>query len=373
MMEIFFSVFSGLLLGIIVGPLIFKGFIKSSFSDTARSVLNEVTEKEKEKSEGELSEAHKELKVELKELNKTVHAAQSVWSTSTKSLSEQVESLSKSHTQWETALKNTKAQGNLGEEALEEIIKDIGLVEHIHYKKQKNNGDRLNDQIPDFYITWADGTKVVIDSKVTVTNFTKSVKTDDPELKKTFLKNHAEDVWSHVKSLGGKKYYEALKGSPDFTVMYLHNDHLYLHAIDQDENLIEKARKRNVLILPPTLVYGFLKMVKLAHFQKDIEKNAEQTAKIGNEIHQRLSKFIEYFDKVGNGLSTAVKRYNDAFNSWQGRLIPKLNELERIQGTNNSEKLDEKLKPIEIAPIVGSNESLKSDEKLVNIESKVKK
>ena len=88
--------------------------------------------------------------------------------------------------------------------------------------------------------------------------------------------------------------------------------------------------------------------------EKDIEKNAEQTAKIGKEIHQRLSKFIEYFDKVGNGLSAAVNRYNDAYNSWQGRLIPKLNELERIQGINNSEKLDEKLKPIGIAPIVGS-------------------
>lgn len=368
-MEIFIALFSGLTLGVIVAPFIYKSFIKSAFSETAQSVLKQVSEE----GESETSEAHKELTEEIQSLRTIVASAQTVWKSSTENLSEQVESLSKSHTEWKTALKNTKTQGNLGEEALEEIIKNIGLVENIHYKKQENSGDAMNSQIPDFYINSPDGNKIVIDSKVTVTSFAKSVETDDAELKKAFLKKHAEDVWNHVKTLGGKKYYEALKGSPDFTVMYLHNDHLYLHAIDQDEKLIEKAWKRNVLILPPTLVYGFLKMVKLAHFQKDIEKNAEKTAIIGREIHQRLSKFIVYFEKVGSGLSTAVNRFNDAFGSWQSRLIPKINELEEMQGTNKEEKLNEKLKPIEVAPIIVSDEDIKSDEKLVNIDTKVKK
>ena len=275
-MEIFFALFSGLALGIIVAPLIYKSFIKLAFSDTARSVLNEVSEKEKEKGESEISEVHKELKDKIDKLNQSVNSAQAVWSSSTQSLSEQVENLSQSHTQWKTALKNTKTQGNLGEQALEEIIKDVGLIKDVHYKKQKKSTESMNDQIPDFYIDSPDGTKIVIDSKVTVTNFAKSVETDDPELKKSFLQKHAGDVWTHVKTLDVKKYHEGLEGSADFTVIYLHNDHLYLHAVDQDPDLLEKARKKNILILPPTLVYALLKVVKLFHYEREVENNSKK-------------------------------------------------------------------------------------------------
>ena len=151
------------------------------------------------------------------------------------------------------------------------------------------------------------------------------------------------------------------------------NDHLYLHAIDQDPDLLEKARKKNILILPPTLVYALLKVVKLFHYEREVENNSKKIAVIGKELHQRLGKFMEHFTKVGSGLSIAIAKFNEAHGSWTTRLIPKINELEETQGTHKSEKLTEKLKPIEIAPIVSSNENLNSDEKLVSIDTKVKK
>ena len=47
----------------------------------------------------------------------------------------------------------------------------------------------------------------------------------------------------HVTSLSKKKYNQYFKGSPEFTVMYLHNINLYLHALAQKPDLEQEAKE----------------------------------------------------------------------------------------------------------------------------------
>ena len=106
------------------------------------------------------------------------------------------------------------------------------------------------------------------------------------------MKRHAEAVLKHAKDLGAKKYPDYFKGSPDFTVMYLHNVALFIAAIEEKPDLVEQAMQMKVIICPPSLVYATLKTVMLAMKERDIEKTINLASMGSQEISDALQNWI---------------------------------------------------------------------------------
>ena len=306
----FASLLTGAILGVFLSPKIFKDKFSNMFRDSAKEVLGEVA---KEKEKDSLSELDKkkdiisvEMKAikmsideELKALSNTVSKAQNRWESDTTTLGEGISKLSKSHTAWAEALSNTSVQGNLGEESLKGMLNDFGLSEGLGYEYQKTY-TTVSGEIyrPDFTIKTADGGKIFIDCKVPINAFQEAVKHEDGDEKKRLLKKHAKSVLDHAKALGKKKYQELDSKSPDFTILYLHNISLFLAAVDEMPDIVEEASKHKVIICPPVLVYATLKTIMLAMHQRDIEENAKEIAKAGNELHKRLVKYLKHFSGI---------------------------------------------------------------------------
>ncbi len=269
--------------------------------------------------------------------------------------------LSKNYHKWTEALTNKSLQGDLGEESLREMLDDVGLLEGVNYKWENTVGSFDQKVKPDVYLDSTRGGTIVIDSKVSIASFAQSQNVESEDEKDRFLKQHAEDVLNHAEALHKKKYHQYFEGSPEFTLMYMYNINLYLLALSQMPDLDSRARNMGVIICTPPILYALLKTIKLFNVQKDMEQNAKKITRIGNEIHTRLNTFIKHLNRVGSGLSTAVGAYNKAVSSWTSKLIPKVSQLEDIQMTDKSQKIEGKLKQIEVFPSVTDDTEIKSN------------
>ncbi len=367
------SLVFGFILGIVLSPKLINGAIKNIFTDTANNVLKEIADSEKKKANDKLEKdesiistnmknVESNIKLALNTLKTSVDNAKTTWTSESTRISGDLKSLTQSHTEWANALSNTSLQGSLGEESLRSILKDIGLIEGAGFKVEKSVDRGENKKYrPDFFVNSANGGTIVIDSKAPMTAFKNAIDCQDPNLKKGFFKKHAEDVLDHAKKLSKKDYPEYVEGSPDFTIMYLNNISIFIHAIEEMPDLIERAAEKNIVICPPILVYATLKAVMLGMIQKDIEANAATIAERAKDVHKRLLKFAEYFEKIGRGLFSAVDGFNRAQTSWNSRLMPKIREFENSSKTDQNRILKD-IKQVEALP-VGYNQIDDEDDK----------
>ena len=203
-----------LILAFIVGAIIgggitFKllpGFLKSIFRETARDELSEI--------QNQISDDNKQneddLSKRLEALNTAIIKASSTWDANTKSLTQEVGDLTKSHTQWAEALSNPGQQGALAEESLKVMLETAGFVKGVNFSEQQSEKTDQGDYRPDVYVNTPDQGTIIIDSKAPMKLYKEAIEIEDENLKKSKLKDHAKNVLDHAKKLGKKDYSGAI-------------------------------------------------------------------------------------------------------------------------------------------------------------------
>ena len=138
---------------------------------------------------------------------------------------------------------DSKMQGNWGELVLERVLEKSGLEKDREYTVQQSftreDGSRV---LPDVIINLPDGKKMIVDSKVSLTDYERYVNAED-ELKEKFLKDHINSLRRHVDQLSAKKYEDLYEmESPDFVLMFVPIEPAFAIAINQDSSLCHKQR-----------------------------------------------------------------------------------------------------------------------------------
>ena len=72
-----------------------------------------------------------------------------------------------------------------------------------------------------------------------------------------------------------------------------------------------------IILTTPTTLIVVLKSVAMSWQQHNITENALQIMDAANDFYGRVNVFADHLDKVGGGLSAALKGYNDAIGSWE--------------------------------------------------------
>ena len=152
------------------------------------------------------------------------------------------------------ALKNRgKVQGDWGEQVLTNILHDSGLREGEEYFVQDNVKDEEGKNLrPDIIVKGADGTRIIIDSKVSLTAYSDYVGAEDDEQRKAAIKANHESIWKHVEELAKKNYAKLVDNAVPIVLMFVPNEGSYILAMNHDASLGSKAYQKGVLIINPT-------------------------------------------------------------------------------------------------------------------------
>ncbi|MGZ5188256.1 MAG: DNA recombination protein RmuC, partial [Kaistella sp.] len=207
----------------------------------------------------------------------------------------------------------TKTQGDWGEMILERILEDSGLTKDREYFSQYTiKNEHGENQRPDFVLKLPGNQIVIIDSKVSLNAYERMVYAENEGERKQNLMLHITAVKKHIDSLSQKKY-DDLKDSLDFTIMFIPVEPAFLTAVQFDSQLWNYAYHKQIILLSPTNLIAYLKLISDVWKRADQNSNALEIAERGGKLYDKFVSFVENLEKVGKNIDLAKNSYTDAF------------------------------------------------------------
>ncbi len=239
-----------------------------------------------------------------------------------------------------SALKgSSKTQGAWGEYILERVLEASGLRKGFEYATQVSevaaDGRRLQ---PDVVIELPGGRKLVVDAKVSLVAYDRYAAAETEAERKAAIAEHLDSVRSHLRSLAGKDY-QLLYGADgvDFVLMFVPIEPAFLLAVGADEELFLDAWQRNVLLVSPSTLLFVVRTVAHLWRQEQQSRNAQEIARRGAELYDKLAGFVDDLRLVGDRLAAAQNAYSSA-------------ERKLVSGRGNAIRQAEMLRELGIKP-----------------------
>lgn len=247
-----------------------------------------------------------------------------------------------------SALRTPGIRGQWGELSLRRIAELSGMVEHCDFveQEQRSNSDRTIR--PDMVIRMPDEREMIVDAKAPMDAYLDAVNAESEEGRKRHLQRHARHVREHVRVLAGKRYWEQFEQSPDFVVLFIPGEQFLGAALEQDKNLLHDALNDKVILATPSTLFALLRAVAFGWKQTVLAENAGKVRDLGEELHKRLTVFLDHLERLGRNLGSSVDTYNKALGSLERSVLPgvrRLSELGISSGRNIAEPV-----PVEAIP-----------------------
>ena len=214
-----------------------------------------------------------------------------------------------------------KVQGNFGELKLKQLLEDLELKEGEQFDTQETLRDKAGKQakgddgrglIPDFILHFPNNRHVVVDSKMSLTDYERYMNAKDgtPE-KSEYLKAHVASVRAQVKRLARKEYTKYLPegyNRLNFAIMYVPIEGALNLALLNDTTLWREAYDEGVMILGPQTMYMNLRVLEMMWTQVRQLKNQQAMIDAANIVVERVQDFGMRFIDVETSMNSTVEK-----------------------------------------------------------------
>ncbi len=211
----------------------------------------------------------------------------------------------------EKVLTHQKQRGNWGEASLELILG--GFLPPNAYKMQYqfSNGETV-----DAAIMTKDGI-LPVDAKFSLDNYNRLVNAVDEKQKDDLEKAFKNDLKLRIDETA--KYIRPKENTLPMAFMYIPAEAIYYDLLVGEvnagkvnaRNLIDYAyREKKVIIVSPTTFMAYLAMVASGLDAYKVEQNFKDIQKNIDALGKHLKSYEDFYNKVGNSLSTTINHYN---------------------------------------------------------------
>ena len=214
---------------------------------------------------------------------------------------------------------DNKMQGNWGEQMLNNIFIQEGLVEGRDYHREVylrdesgeilRNEDSGKKMRPDYVLHFPDNTDILIDAKMNLDAFVDWYNASDATEKAECAKRNLAAVKAQVASLSGKRYAEYVRDGHktlNYVIMYVANYGALALARTLEPEIVNEAFRQNVLITTEETIMPFLRVLHTAWVNVDQIRNQEKLIKAAGQIVERVQDYCEANAAVGEALKKAV-------------------------------------------------------------------
>lgn len=228
-----------------------------------------------------------------------------------------------------------KTQGNWGELILTRVLESSGLREGQEFLTQGRDMNLRSEdgrlQQPDVIILLPENKHLLIDAKVSLTAYERFCQEDDELVRQQALKEHLLSVRRHILQLS-EKHYASLPQlqSPDFVFLFLPLEPAFHLAVQEDHALFSFAWEKKIVLVSPTTLLATLRTVSSVWKMERRNQHAEEIARLGGALYDKVALFVEELENVGKHLERAAKAQQDAMNKLKdgrGSLLRRTEQL----------------------------------------------
>jgi len=328
--------------------------LRTDFENLANKILDAKSEKFTLQNKENIKNILNPLQEKIKTFEEKVDSTQKESISMHSALKEQLlglkdlnQQMTKEATNLTRALKgDSKMQGNWGELVLERVLEKSGLEKDREYFVQQSftreDGTRV---LPDIILHLPDNKKMVIDSKVSLTDYERYVNSDDED-RETYLKAHINSIRRHVDQLSDKKYEDLYDiESPDFVLLFIPIEPAFAVAINADNSIYNKAFEKNIVIVTPATLLATLRTVDSMWNNEKQQQNAIEIARQAGALYDKFHGLVTDLTGVGKKIDDAKKDYSAAMNKLvdgKGNLITSVEKIKKL-GAKAKKALPEKI------------------------------
>ncbi len=303
--------------------------IREQMTATSENVLKARQQELGEHNREQVSKIVDPLQQSIKDMREALRHSREQQNDALARLDETIRmSMEKSQSLGETADRLTRAltgevkvQGNFGELKLKQLLEDLELKEGEQYDTQATlkdkfgktlKGDDGKGLVPDFILHFPNSRHVVVDSKMSLTDYERYMNAaDNTDEKRAFLKAHIDSVRMQVKRLAKKDYTKYLPDGCNrlsFAIMYIPVEGALNLALFNDASLWREAYDQGVMILGPQTMYMNLRVLEMMWTQVRQLKNQQAVMDAANTVIERVQDFGMRFRDVEASMNDTVNK-----------------------------------------------------------------
>ena len=227
-----------------------------------------------------------------------------------------------------TALKgDSKKQGDWGEFILERTLEASGLVKGQEFTMQET----FDRQRPDAIIRLPEGRAIVVDAKVSLTAYERSISMENEEERKQALKEHLQSVKKHVDELSEKDYAAIEEiNTPDFVLLFVPVEPAFGAALREDPKLYQYAFDRKIVLVTSTTLMATVKTVANLWKLEKQNKHAHEIARQAGNLYDKFAGFLESMQDIGKALQKATEVHEKGIaqlSTGSGNLVRRVERL----------------------------------------------
>ncbi len=316
--------------------------LRKDFELLANKILEEKSNKFTEQNKENIKNILSPLQEKIQGFEKKVEASQKESISMHSALKEQLlglkdlnQQMTKEATNLTRALKgDSKMQGNWGELVLERVLEKSGLEKDREYFVQQSFTREDNSRVmPDVVLHLPDGKKMIIDSKVSLTDYERYINAEDDD-KPQFLKAHVNSIRRHVDQLSEKNYQDLYDiASPDFVLLFIPIEPAFAVVVNEDNAIYNKAFEKNIVIVTPATLLATLRTIDTMWNNEKQQRNAIEIAKQAGALYDKFEGLVRDLTGVGKKIDAAKTDYSAAMNKLvmgRGNIITSVEKLKKM-------------------------------------------
>lgn len=204
-------------------------------------------------------------------------------------------------------LSNNQNRGEWGERIIEDLMVSNGLVEGVHYEKQKKLG--TSEMRPDITLLLPNDRVVPVDVKFPYAAMQKMGIAESKAEQKIHLKQFEQDLKAKVEKVS--QYIDVGLDTLDYAIMFVPNEAVFSYINQNMPGIVDMALSKRVLLVSPFTFLIVARTVMESYRNFMIGDKLKEVVKYIDDFVSEWGKFRGSFEKYGRTLDTLQKDYEE--------------------------------------------------------------
>ncbi len=242
---------------------------------------------------------------------------------------EQTQNLQKVAGELRQALSSTTARGQWGERMAEDILRLMGFVEGINYRKQQ--AVEGSKERPDYTFFLPQGRKINMDVKFPLSNYLSYLEAQSEADKENYKTQFLRDVRNRINEVTKRDYINPEDNTLDYVLVFIPNEQVYAFINQNDRGLLDEALKKKVILCSPITLYAVLAIIRQAMENFNLQNTAGQILNLLESFYKQWQAFVKSLEKVGKKIEEAQNEFQALNTTRKNQLEKPLRQIETIK------------------------------------------